>query len=150
MQSLVHCRERLIQQKVNLTSNQLKELLWACFPILFEATEDMAENWFLSLLQQAPTPHQAQKLTRKELRKLLNEHRIRHLDADTLRQTLRQPVFPGVDPMAPSEAIEVNVSVPQLKLVWSQIKDIERQMDAVIEHWRLPPATAQLLETNSD
>ena len=149
MQNLVHCRERLIQQKVKL-SDQLKELLWACFPILFEATEDMAENWFLSLLQQAPTPHQAQKLTRKELRKLLNEHRIRHLDTDTLQQTLRQPVFPGVDPMAPSEAIEVNVSVPQLKLVWSQIKDIERQMDAVIEHWRLPPAAAQPLETNSD
>ena len=110
----------------------------------------MAENWFLVLLQQAPTPHQAQKLTRKELRKLLNEHRIRHLDADTLQQTLRQPVFPGVDPMIPPEAIEVNILVPQLQLVRLQIKDIEGQMDAVVEHLRLPPAAAQLLETNSD
>ncbi len=35
-------------------------------------------------------------------------------------------------------------------MVRSQIKDIERQMDAVIEHWHLPPAAAQPLETNSD
>ena len=149
MQSLVHCRERLIQQKVKL-SNQLNELLWAYFPVLFEATEDVAENWFLSFLQQAPTPHQAQQLTRSELQKLLKVHRIRRLDAETLQQILRQPVFPGVDPIAPPEAIEVKILVTQLQLVRSQIKDIERQMDAVIEHWHLPSAPAQPLENNSD
>ncbi len=149
MQSLVHCRERLIQQKVKL-SNQLNELLWAYFPVLFEANEDVAENWILSFLQQAPTPHQAQQLTRSELQKLLKEHRIRRLEADTLQQTLRQPMFPGVDLMAPPEAIEVKILVTQLQLVRSQVKDIERQMDAVIEHWYVPSAAAQPLENNSD
>lgn len=149
MRSLVRCRGRLIQQKVKL-SNQLNELSVACFPAMLETVEDVAQNWFLSLLQLAPTPHQAQKMTRSELQKLLKQHRIRRFDADALLPILRQQPFPGVDPMAPPEAIEIAVVVPQLQLVLSQIKDIERQMDAMIDLWRQPPAVTQLLETNSD
>ncbi len=144
MRSLVHCRGRLIRQKVKL-SNPLNELLVACFPALLETVEDVAQSWFLSFLQQAPTPHQAQKMTRSELQNLLKEHRIRRFDADTLLPILRQQPFPGVDPMHPPEAIEIAVLVPQLQLTLSQIKDLERQMDAVIEHWCQAP-----LETNSD
>ena len=105
----------------------------------------MAQSWFLSLLQQAPTPHQAQKMPRSELQKLLKEHRIRRFDADALLPILRQQPFPGVDPMAPPEAIEIAVLVPQLQLALSQIKDLERQMDEMIEHWCQAP-----VETNSD
>ena len=149
MRCLVHCRERLIQQKVKL-SNQLKELISDYFPALFEATENMAENWFLSLLQQAPTPHQAQKLTRGKLQKLLKEHRIRRLDAAELQRILRQPVFPGVDPMAPPEAIEVTILVSQLQLLLSQIKDVERQMDALMQRWERTQTATPTHESDSD
>ncbi len=134
----------MIRQKVKL-SNQLNEWLVACFPALLETVEDVAQSWFLSLLQPAPTPHQAHKMTRSELQKLLKEHRIRRFDADTLLPILRQQPFPGVDPMHPPEAIEIAVLVPQLQLALSPIKDLERQMDALIEHWCQAP-----LETNSD
>ena len=106
----------------------------ACFPALLENVEDVAQSWFLSLLQQARTLHQAQRMTRTELQKLLKEHRIRRFDADALLPILRQQMFPGVDPMAPPEAIEIAVLVPQLQLTLSKIKNLERQMDEAIEH----------------
>ncbi len=123
----------------------MNELLVTSFPALLEIVEDVAQSWFLSLLQQAPTPHQAQKMTRNEPHKLLKEHRIRRFDADTLLPILRQQPFSSFDPMAPPEAIEIADLVPRLQLVPSQIKDLERQMYETIEHWCQPP-----FETNSD
>ena len=58
---------------------------------------------------------------------------------------LRQQPFPGVAPMAPPEAIEIAVLAPQLQLPRSQIKDLDLQMDEVIERW-----CQALLKTNSD
>ena len=58
---------------------------------------------------------------------------------------LRQQLFPGIAPMAPPEAIETAVLAPQLQLPRSQIKDLERQMDEMIERW-----CQALLKTNSD
>ena len=70
MRSLVQCRGRLIRQKVIL-SNRLNELSEACLPALLETVEDVDQSWFSSLLEQAPTPHQAQKMTRSERQNLL-------------------------------------------------------------------------------
>ena len=148
MRRLVHCRGRLIRQKVKL-SNQLKELLCNCFPALSAAAEDVVQSWFLSFLEQAPIPHQAQKMTSSELQNLLKKHRIRRLDADVLQQILRQQVFAGVDPMVSPETIEFTVLVPQLQLVLLQIKDIERQIDAAFEPRCQPAQQAQYAETDS-
>ncbi len=70
MRSLVHCRGRLIRQKGKL-SNRLNELSEACLRALLEPVEDVDQSWFSSLLEQAPTLYQAQKMTRSELQKLL-------------------------------------------------------------------------------
>ena len=139
MRSLVHCRGRLIRQKGKL-SNRLNELSEACLRALLEPVEDVDQSWFSSLLEQAPTPHQAQKMTRSELRNCST-----NIASVVSMPILRQQPFPGVAPMAPPEAIEIAVLAPQLQLPRSQIKDLELQMDEMIERW-----CQALFKTNSD
>ena len=88
-------------------ANRMREQLWRYYPQLLAATsDDIAAPWALALWRRLPTPAAAQRVREATLAKLLQQHRIRRVDAATLRERLRAPavrVAPGAAEAAPAE-----------------------------------------------
>jgi hypothetical protein len=79
-----------LQQERTHLANRVRQQLWRYYPQAVELTDDVADDWFLALWQQVPTPATAAKASEKTITRVLKDHRIRRLDAATVLQTLRQ------------------------------------------------------------
>jgi hypothetical protein len=75
-------------------ASQLREQLWRYYPQILALADDVADAWLLDLWRLAPTPAKGAKLHKETIARLLKPHRIRRLDADQVRQVLREPALP--------------------------------------------------------
>jgi transposase len=97
-------------------SNRLREQLYRLAPGLLTLCAGADEPWLWALLEQAPTPAAAARLSRPAVARVLAEHRIRRVTADAVVAVLRAPTFavaPGV-----REAAQEHLAVllPRLRL----------------------------------
>src|SRR5574341_1338358 len=74
-------------------ANRLREQLHRYFPQLLTLSNSADEPWLWSLLLLAPTPHQARRLRKVQLSKLLRVNRIRRFSATELHAVLAQPAL---------------------------------------------------------
>jgi transposase len=122
--------EELQQERTRL-ANRVRQQLWRYYPQLTELTDDVADDWFLALWQQVPTPAAAAKASEKTITRFLKDHRIRRLDAATVLQTLRKtPLFvaPGTTEAA---CAHIRTIAARLHLVNQQIKEAHRALDVL-------------------
>jgi len=120
--------DELKQERTRL-ANRLRQQLWRYYPQAARLTDDVADDWFLALWQQVPTPDRAAKVTEKTIARLLGEHRIRRLDAATVLKTLREPplfVAPGTTEAA---CAHIRSLAARLHLVNQQIKEAQQNLD---------------------
>ena len=120
-----------LQQERTRLSNRVRQQLWRYYPQATELTDDVADDWFLALWQEVPTPASAVKISEKRVARLLKEHRIRRLDAATALQTLRKPplfVTPGTTEAA---CAHIRHLAAQLRLVNQQIKEAHHALDGL-------------------
>ena len=99
--------EEDVQQEQVRTGHHLRDLLRRYFPQMVELCPGIDEPWLWELIELAPTPAKAAKLTRARVEKLLRSHRIRRLTAEEIVAQQKAPplrLAPGaVD--APSEHV---------------------------------------------
>ena len=76
---------QLTADKLRLT-NQMREILWRYYPQFLEIYSDLSRLWVLELWMLAPTPHKAKRLRLSSVERLLKKHRIRCIDAKTVKQ----------------------------------------------------------------
>src|SRR3954466_7610311 len=74
-------------------SNRIRQQLWRYYPQLLAVSDDVTAEWVLDLWTLAPTPTQAARLREATLARLLQERRIRRLDAERVLGILRQPAI---------------------------------------------------------
>src|SRR5215211_5959083 len=84
--------EELQQERVRL-ANRVRQQLWRYYPQLLELNDDVTAEWVLALWTRAPTPAKAVRLREATIAKLLRQHRIRRVDAETALSILRQPAI---------------------------------------------------------
>src|SRR6202048_43016 len=109
-----------LQQEHTRLANRVRQQLWRYYPQALELTDDVADDWFLALLQPVPTPATAAKASAGTITRILKDHRIRRLDAATVLQTLRQkPLFvaPGTTEAA---CAHIRTIAARLRLVNQQ------------------------------
>ena len=119
LRELSRLEAELHQEEGRLT-NRLRDLLHRIYPQVLRLAPAADEPWVWELLELAPTPAAAQRLTRPALSKLLRAHRIRRLAADAVLAHLHAPpvsVAPGTVE-AVSEHIEL--LLPRVRLVHAQ------------------------------
>ena len=110
-------------------ANRMREQLWRYYPQLLAATsDDIAAPWALALWRRLPTPAAAQRVREATLAKLLQQHRIRRVDAATLRERLRAPAV-RVAPGAAEAAAHVRLVAERLVLINRQLGHARRQLD---------------------
>jgi transposase len=113
-------------------ANRLREQLQRFYPQLLAVCPAADEPWLWALVDLAPTPAAARRLSQAQLARLLRTHRIRRLTAETLRAHLQTPalrVAPGT-----TEAISEHLAllVPRLRLVHTQHRACEHRLEALL------------------
>ena len=83
--------EDLARERVRL-ANRMRQQLWRYYPQFLDAVDDdVAAPWALDLWQRLPTPRAGHRVREVTLTRVLKQHRIRRIDAATLRARLRAP-----------------------------------------------------------
>jgi transposase len=127
-----------LRESFNRHCCQLREQLHRYYPQLLELSASADERWIWSLLELAPTPERARKLTRSRLAKLLSEHRIRRLSADEVCATLRQPGFQLVAGTVESASERALLILPLLRLIDQQRAEVAAKIDGLLEELSVP------------
>ena len=60
---------------------------------MLKLTDDLAAPWFLELWAIVSTPAKAGRLRKSTVERLLKQHRIRRMDAETVLRILREPAI---------------------------------------------------------
>ena len=88
-----------LQQERNRLANRVREQLWRYYPQMLKLPHDVADEWFLDLWSQAPTPAKAARMRESTIERILKAHRIRRWQASEVARILKQQplsVAPGV------------------------------------------------------
>lgn len=127
------CRlEEDIVRDQNRVNNQLREQLHRFFPQLLQLCAAADEPWLWDLLQAAPSPAKAAKLTEARIVRILTRHRIRRLDVDRVRAALAGTpltLAPGAVEAASEHAL---LLLPRLRLLRQQRAEIARRIEALL------------------
>ena len=122
--------EELQRERVRL-GNRIRQQLWRYYPQMLEVSGDVAAEWVLALWAMAPTPAKAARLREPTIAKLLKQHRIRRVDAETAVAILRRPaitVAPGVTEAA---VLHLRSLVVRLRLANREFRQAERKLDEI-------------------
>jgi len=120
--------EELQQERVRL-SNRVRQQLWRYYPQLLELADDVAAEWVLALWTIAPTPAKAARLREATVAKLLKQHRIRRVDAETALGILRQPAITVAEGVTEAAVLHLHSLVARLRLANREFHQAERKLD---------------------
>lgn len=132
LRELGRLREELLEEERRL-ANRLRDQLYRVDAAWLSFSPAADEPWLWTVLAETPDPAAWAQLPRRRLTSVLRAHRIRRLTTDEVIAVLRQPrlrVAPGVP-----EAVTARIAalVPQLRVVYAQRTDSERQIDRLLE-----------------
>jgi transposase len=121
-----------LQEETRRLANRLRDQLLRFYPQLLPLCPAADEPWLWTLLSQAPTPEQGQRLSARAVARLLQAHRIRRLTPEAVRAALQIPplrVQPGTVAAA---ATVIAFLLPRLRLVHEQHGRIEQHIEALL------------------
>ena len=132
LRELCHLLEDLQVDEGRL-ANRLRHQLYRVDAAWLTLCPAADEPWLWAILRVAPDPAMWAQRPRRRIAPALREYRIRRFSVDEAFALLRQPrltVAPGV---SDAVAARVRAVLPQLLLVFEQRKEVERQIDRVLQ-----------------
>jgi hypothetical protein len=120
--------EELQQERVRL-GNRIRQQFWRYYPQLLEVSDDVAAEWVLALWTMAPTPAKAARLRETTLARLLKQHRIRRVDAETALTILRRPAIKVAAGVTEAAVLHLRSLVVRLRLANRELRQAERKLD---------------------
>jgi transposase len=135
----------LQQERVRL-GNRIRQQLWRYYPQLLELTDDVAAEWVLELWLMAPTPAKAAHLRRTTLARLLKQHRIRKISAETALDILRAPALTVAAGVTEAAVLHLRSLVTRLRLANREFRQADRKLDdlcAALVQTEAPSETAR-------
>ena len=125
---------QLTADKLRLT-NQMRDILWRYYPQFLEIYSDLSRLWVLELWMLAPTPHKAKRLRLSSIERLLKKHRIRCIDAKTVKQCLTVPSVAVAAATTQGAVFQLKSVIERLTVVIRQLKETQREMDRLIDEY---------------
>jgi transposase len=120
--------EELQEERVRL-SNRLHQQLWRYYPQMLKLTDDLTATWFLELWFRAPTPAKAARLAPSAIERLLKQHRIRRVSAESVLRTLREPAIKVPEGIAEAASVHIRSLIVRLQVVNRELRDAEHKLD---------------------
>src|SRR5918994_1664430 len=119
--------EELQQERVRL-GHRIRQQLWRYYPQLLEVSDDVTAEWVLDLWTLAPTPAKAARLRETTLARLLQEHRIRRVDAERALAILRRPAITVAEGVTEAAVLHLRSLVARLRLANREFHQAERKL----------------------
>ena len=132
LRECVRQRSQLVEDKVRLEA-QFKDVLWSYHPQFLQLSKQLSSAWVLELAQLAADPAIADTLSLSAIDQLLKQHRIRTIDAETVKSILCQPAMSVDAGVVKGAALRVQMIAAHLQLVTAQIKQVKAQMSELIK-----------------
>ena len=141
LRELSRLEDDLIQEH-NRLINQLREQWHRYFPQLLERSSAAEDPFLGDLLEMAPKPEMAAKLTCRRMERVLHRHRIRRLTADQVAAALRTPALELVAGSADAASQQALLLLPRLRLLKQQRTAIAARLEALLDELMPAPAEA--------
>jgi transposase len=122
--------EELQEERVRLT-NRMHHQLWRYYPQMLKLADDLAAGWLLELWTLAPTPSKARRLRKSTIERLLKQHRIRRMDAETALGILKEPAIKVADGVAEAASIHLRSLIARLRVVNCELREAEHKLDEI-------------------
>ena len=100
--------------------SQLRQQLQRYFPHVLELSRTADEPWIWALLELAPTPAKAAKLTLRRIEKLLGQFKIRRIEASEVAAALHGPTFSLSAGTVEAASDHILILRPHLRLLYQQ------------------------------
>ena len=118
-----------LAQDHNRLINQLREQLHRYFPQLLQISSAAEDAWVWDLIEIAPVPAVACKLTRGRIERVLKRHRIRRLTSEEVMAALRLPALKLAPGSAEAASEHALLLLPRLRLIREQRLDIATRIE---------------------
>lgn len=125
--------EEDVNRNQTRTENQIGDLLNRYYPQMLKLCPAVNEAWFWDLIEKAPLPRFAAKLSKSKVQKILSANRIRRIDSQFVLDSLRVPSLHLAPGAAEAASEHVLLLIPILRLLREQAKKIEHRIEAVLE-----------------
>jgi transposase len=122
----------------NRLTNQLWEQLRRYFPALLQLSSSANEPWLWELLERAPTPERAAKLKPTQIARILDQHRIRRLNAQQVHEILASKPLSMATGAAEAATEHVLLLLPRLHLLHQQQADVARRQQKLLQELAAP------------
>ena len=122
--------EELQEERVRLT-NRMHHQLWRYYPQMLKLADDLAAGWLLELWTLAPTPSKARRLRKSTIERLLKQHRIRRMDAETALGILKEPAIKVADGVAEAASIHLRSLIARLRVINRELREAEHKLDEI-------------------
>lgn len=113
-------------------TNRLRAQLHRFFPQILELCP-ADEPWLWALLEIAPMPHIAAKLSPKRIETILKKHRVRRLSAEDVIAKLRAPALQLAPGSAEAVSEHVALLLPRIRLVHEQRKACLKRIATMLD-----------------
>jgi len=124
---------------------QLRQQLQRYYPHVLQLSKTADEPWIWALVELAPTPAKAVKLTSKRIEKLLRDWRIRRLDAEQVAAALRGRSFSLALGTIEAASEHVLLLLPHLRLLHQQRLAIAARIERILDELSAPGDSDQPL-----
>jgi transposase len=114
-------------------SNRLHGQLQRFYPQVLQLVPGADEPWLWRLLELAPTPAQAQRLTRSRVQRLLHESHIRRFSAEQILEQLKRPAVFVTTAAAEAAAEHISLILPRLQLAHDQLVQCQRRIQRLLD-----------------
>lgn len=112
---------------------QLRQQLHRYFPQILELSRTVDELWIWALIELAPAPQEAAKVTPKRIEKLLREWHIRRVTAEQVLAALRGRAFSLAPGTVEAASEHVLLLLPHLRLLHQQRLTIARHVQKILD-----------------
>jgi transposase len=142
LRELSRLEDNIAQEQVRV-SNQLREQLQRYFPQILQLSAAADEAWIWDLLQCAPLPAQAAKLSPSRITSLLRKHRIRRLDAKQVKAIISAPPLTLAPGAADAAAEHALMLLPRLRLLFQQRAELAKRTEQLLDQLAAKDSDAQ-------
>src|SRR5262249_47187990 len=113
-------------------SNRLREQLHRFFPQALTLCAAADEPWFWALVERAPTPAHAQRLSVKTVAAVLKVYRVRRFTVEGIREALQVPAVHVAPGTVEAASAHIALLLPRLRLLQEQRTSLARRIEALL------------------
>jgi transposase len=137
LRELVRVHEDLTAE-CNALGNRLVEQIRRIFPQILTLGSLHDERWLWALLERAPTPALAKRLSVAKIRTILKLHRIRRLEPEQVQAVLREKPLHVAAGVTEAASAHMRMVLQRLRLADAQQRECHREMDVLLEQLTEP------------